>query len=934
MNDEDDFDFSVFGGDMGVEDREEKDDVDHGGSGGSSGSTSVAVVAKKKKSEVISNKDMPSDVIDLDSMFTSTPAAKLAPVKKKIEWSEQQKAIFELFKDKKSGNVTIVARAGSTKTTTSIEGGKYAPEASIFYAAFGKSIAKELSSRLPDDRCKAQTIHAAGMAIISQKRRGKVEVVKNCAYQRVSAAISEYFERPENKWDNEAIEYLRQNQWQPIKILELTKIMCPFADTSDEVLDVAIDMMVASTPPRTTQAGDLWPRREIPPLIDRVCDVVLLVMENQTEEAIAGAGKLMIDFNDMIWLPVRCGWVSPRYPLVVIDECQDLSFTQIELASGLCSGRIFIVGDDRQCHPSGTMIELTGGKRIPIEDVRPGDSVVSYHDCFRGIRTQGRLVEEVRSFSFTGNMQTIFAGGETSLCTDNHKYPTRLVSDGKSRWVTYLMELGEVSRIGHCSLRYTSRGSDYSFGPSMRLRQEGADRVWILEVFDDQNKAKIAETITALRFNLPENIFMEKGDIKSEILEAIGSNREKAINCLESFGRLYEYPIFCKGSGVKIGSKIYVTQACNLLSGVNELRTFDGTQSGGSWAAIDLIVAHRVEDELVHCLKVEPTEGGMRLYVADRILTHNSIYGWRGADSKAIERMTKQLKSKVMYLTTCYRCAKSIIKEAQKYVKDIRAWDQSPEGKVRWISLRKLPKLVKAGDFVVSRSNAPLMMICLRLIATGIRALMAGNDIGKQMLKMIEDVEGNGRNKVPFKSAEDMWERLVAWGREEKVAIEEMVRRKFTSATQKRIDQEILNRVESLKDKLGMISVMLKELKTPAAVKTRMMSLFEDQEKDGEESADRNNYVLCSSVHKAKGLEAESVFVLRDTLRTKNEEEVNICYVAVTRARENLWYVSACIEDDEEMEDASDIHHEWAKSRPELGGENEKVDEDGDGDEY
>jgi superfamily I DNA/RNA helicase len=46
--------------------------------------------------------------------------------------------------------------------------------------------------------------------------------------------------------------------------------------------------------------------------------------------------------------------------------------------------------------------------------------------------------------------------------------------------------------------------------------------------------------------------------------------------------------------------------------------------------------------------------------------------------------------------------------------------------------------------------------------------------------------------------------------------------------------------------------------------------------------------ITCSSVHKAKGLEAERVFVLAKTLRGGSREEENIAYVAYTRAKMDL----------------------------------------------
>jgi superfamily I DNA/RNA helicase len=68
-------------------------------------------------------------------------------------------------------------------------------------------------------------------------------------------------------------------------------------------------------------------------------------------------------------------------------------------------------------------------------------------------------------------------------------------------------------------------------------------------------------------------------------------------------------------------------------------------------------------------------------------------------------------------------------------------------------------------------------------------------------------------------------------------------------------------------------------------IESRIYSLFTD---DGLGSA---GVITCSSVHKAKGLEADNVFVLEGTFRPGKEEENNIYYVAVTRAKNRLIFV-------------------------------------------
>lgn len=583
--------------------------------------------------------------VDLDAL--AALRSKAHKPKPALKFSDQQLAIFEKFADKNSGHVTIIARAGSSKTTTSIEGGKHAPERSIVYAAFGNAIAKELSTKISDTRSKAQTIHSMGCGIIRQKRPD-MDIDKNISYIKVERAITDYFDMPENRWDSTALNYLRENTWHPVKVLEYVKIIAPYASDVDEIWQTADDMNVSSTPIRdyNQDAAIIMKMRSLknserdewqaPTFMDRICDIVLLVLNRQTDEAFYGKGKLTIDFNDMIWLPVRCGWVVPKYELVVIDEAQDLSYTQIELATLICKGRIFIVGDDKQ-----------------------------------------------------------------------------------------------------------------------------------------------------------------------------------------------------------------------------------------------------------------------------------AIYAWRGADSDSLSRMTKYLNSTTMYLTTCYRCAKSIVRHAQRYVEDIMPWEESPEGKVEYCNYDKMILGAKKGDFIICRSNQPLMSICLRLISKGKRALMAGNDIGKKMLKILEDVEGKGGKRRPFRSCEEMWQRLIEWGLEEKKAIEDSCRRKFTNMKEERLKAQIDSRFEVVKDMLGMINVMIKEYKDPVKVKGNIKKLFEKQELDGEQSSDRNNYILCTSVHKAKGLEAETTWVLRDYLRQSPQEEKNIAYVAVTRAKRNLYLVTDSIEDYEEQEDHGEVSRRW-----------------------
>jgi len=66
-------------------------------------------------------------------------------------------------------------------------------------------------------------------------------------------------------------------------------------------------------------------------------------------------------------------------------------------------------------------------------------------------------------------------------------------------------------------------------------------------------------------------------------------------------------------------------------------------------------------------------------------------------------------------------------------------------------------------------------------------------------------------------------------------------------------------------------------------VEQKIDALFADVEGRG--------VIMCSSVHRAKGLETRRVFTLEETFKSKfgpSAEEDNIRYVAITRAQEEL----------------------------------------------
>ena len=91
-------------------------------------------------------------------------------------------------------------------------------------------------------------------------------------------------------------------------------------------------------------------------------------------------------------------------------------------------------------------------------------------------------------------------------------------------------------------------------------------------------------------------------------------------------------------------------------------------------------------------------------------------------------------------------------------------------------------------------------------------------------------------------------------------------------------------KIAQLMDNVDTINTLAETVTSVEELTRKLEMLFNDEA--GAAS------VMCSTVHKAKGLEADRVWVLEDTLKCGGLEEENIRYVAYTRARKELCLVS------------------------------------------
>lgn len=247
---------------------------------------------------------------------------------------------------------------------------------------------------------------------------------------------------------------------------------------------------------------------------------------------------------------------------------------------------------------------------------------------------------------------------------------------------------------------------------------------------------------------------------------------------------------------------------------------------------------------------------GRIIFVGD---SRQAIYGFRGADTEAMERIAQRFNVSKLPLSICYRCAKNVVKRAQDLVPHIECADTQEDGTVTDVK----EMVLQDGDYVLCRVTADLVSECMEQIRNGRKAMVKGRDIGDGLIGLIKQLCKEGD------TVETLKEKLFAW-----------------QSTQ---DSDNEAKMVAVEDKVNTISALCGGLKNVSEVIQRIETLFSDS----------TSGIVFSTIHKAKGLEADNVYILRPDLlphpRCKKEwqrnQEDNLKYVAITRAKKNLYFV-------------------------------------------
>tara|TARA_Y100000034_G_scaffold103692_1_gene129569 strand:+ start:38245 stop:41646 length:3402 start_codon:yes stop_codon:yes gene_type:complete len=651
--------------------------------------------------------------------------------------------------------------------------------------------------------------------------------------------------------------------------------------------------------------------------------------------------RTLRDFDDDLWYAAmhadELDWSRPKkYQYVLVDEVQDFNKAQKVILEKLVQNgaRVVAVGDPNQCHPAGTMISMTGGEQKPIEEIQEGDEVVTYNSkksYFPGTNSQGRKVEGIACRQYSGPMIKLSTTSSSQKCTPNHRCLTRF--DAENKCCLYLMIKGESARIGTCRLNYSE-----GFGLSYRAKSEKADKAWLLKIYDNDVDARLDELVISAKYGLLQTIFENTGQHSTsqwfidEAYKQMGNCIPNATRCLEHFDRMIEYPLWTKEKQTRHGelkqnyigsTKSFVTQACNLISDHMLVRTFDGSPRGGAWEKVTI---DREQDSCpVYSLKVEATEGGRRLYVANNITVHNSMYRFRGADDAAFKDITAMLsghssnpKGTEKTLTKNFRSKPGIIDHSnQNTVVDnlVAGRDHDPHDPAH-ISNREIKydetldrlghEMESIGEMkkqtaFIARTNEPLAKAAMDLLKHKIPFVIYGRDMASDVINLVNRVQAWQKYKVVNDDSG-----IDEFRSELGDFVEEKKEKWSGKATKAGPLKDLLEAQKALYSAIEVVQEegegsSVKDFKTWLY---RRLGGVPDYMTKAQKAAhkkmlEEQNPVILTTAHRSKGLEFDRVYELTPSLyphpRTKLDadfaQEENSRYVAGTRAKDEYHVV-------------------------------------------
>jgi len=256
---------------------------------------------------------------------------------------------------------------------------------------------------------------------------------------------------------------------------------------------------------------------------------------------------------------------------------------------------------------------------------------------------------------------------------------------------------------------------------------------------------------------------------------------------------------------------------------------------------------------------------------------NQAIYGFSGSDDESFDKLTQLDNTTILGLSETYRCGHNIVETVKHIVAQIVPHKNNVQGIV---NKTDSVNNIAYGDMVLCRNTYPLVKLCLKFITENKKANVMGADIGKTLIKLIEATNEIKTVNAIAKLYADLQTVLNRIMRTYNISPENAMRKgEYTNALERiKVFEIIYNDLPE--DKREFVE----------NITTKLAQIFKD-ERDG---------ILLSTIHRAKGLESDKVFIIHAELMPSPyakkmwelKQEDNLIYVARTRAIQQLSYVT------------------------------------------
>lgn len=258
--------------------------------------------------------------------------------------------------------------------------------------------------------------------------------------------------------------------------------------------------------------------------------------------------------------------------------------------------------------------------------------------------------------------------------------------------------------------------------------------------------------------------------------------------------------------------------------------------------------------------------------------SEQSLYAFSSADPESFKMLKELPNTSSLPLSISYRCANKIVDFASKIVPTIEPNNDGREGEVKYnVQLDE----IKDGDMVLCRNNAPLMQVYVDFIKQGKKCFIRGKDIGLNLKNMVKRTGIDVLNKNL--QEDGVFIRLY----DALFDIINDIIGKYNVTYHDAVESAIVsNRLDMIKA----LEILSDDINTADELIEKINTIFSDRKTGG---------ISLSTIHKAKGLEADNVYIacrdLMPSSRAKKDweirQEYNLMYVAYTRAKNILGFI-------------------------------------------